>query len=278
MQSRGRDVRPDRRRKFKTAVWPIEVVIGCKLPEHSYQVALVEDNDVVQAFSPQGPRQSLRDRVGLRRPIRSPDPNHAKSGEPGVEVFAVDVVAVVDQVARLSAPGSCIDQLLPDPGRGGIGGDVQVHEFTPAVTHKEQDIQRPETDRLHHQEVGGPDPLRLIAQERPPGLTWRAIRRPGPISTDRARTNRDAQLEELPADALRPPGRIFERHSPDEGSHLRAESWSPEPGSGPPRPIESPTSAVPANHGLGSHQDEVPRPRARTKSTDPDPQDPVPIA
>ncbi len=241
-------------------------------------MALVEDDDVVQALSPQGPRQSLRDRIGLRRPIRSPDPNHAKSGEPGVEVLAVDVVTVVDQVDRLSAPGSGIDQLLPDPGCGGTGGDVQVHELTSRVAHKEQDIQGPEADRLHHQEVGRPDPLRLIAQEGPPGLTWRSIRRADPIPADRARTNCDAQLEDLPAYALRPPGRILVSHPPDQTSHLRAESRSPEPGSGPPRPVEAPASPVPGNHRLGSHHDEVALPCTRTKSTDPDQQNPVPTS
>jgi hypothetical protein len=79
---------------------------------------------VVQALSPQGPHQSLGDPVGLRCPIRSPNPNDAKSGEPGVDVLPVDVVSIVDQVDRLAIPRSCIDQLLPDPGCGGTGCHV----------------------------------------------------------------------------------------------------------------------------------------------------------
>jgi len=105
-------------------------------------------------------------------------------------------------------------------------------------------------------------------------------KRLGTLATpaDRARTDRAAQLEELPTNALCPPGRILESHPPDEGSHLRGESRSPEPGSGPPPPVEAPTSAVPGYHCLGSHHDKLSLPRARTESTDPKPQNSVPIS
>ncbi len=49
---------------MKTAVWPNQVVTGGKLPQHSDQMARVEDDDVVQELSSQGPRQSLGDRIG----------------------------------------------------------------------------------------------------------------------------------------------------------------------------------------------------------------------
>jgi len=99
--------------QVKTAVRPLEVVIGGELPEHADQMSLVEDDDVVQALSPQGPYHSLRDGVGLRRPVRSSDPNNTNRCKLGVEVLAVDIVAIVDQVHRLAVPGRRIDQLLP---------------------------------------------------------------------------------------------------------------------------------------------------------------------
>jgi hypothetical protein len=259
-------------------VWPIEVVIGGKLPEYPEQMALVEDDDVVQAFSADGAHQSLRDRVGLRRPIRRPDPNYAQLGEPIIEVLAVDVVSVVNQVDRLAIPGSCMDQLLPDPCRSGTGRHVQMDELASDVAHKGQDIQCPEADRLHHQQVGGPDPLRLIGQERPPGLARRAIRRSSPVPADGARADEDAQLEEFPTHSFCPPRRILGSHPSDQGPQLGAESRPPEPGSRPPCPVQAPTSPVPANHRLGSHNDQMPLPRARRYSTDPDPQNSVPIS
>jgi len=155
-------------------VGPIAVIVSSKIRQHSDEMSLIENNDVVQALSPKGPHQSLCDRIGLRRPIRSPDSDHAQSRKSGVEVLPVDVVSVVDQVYGLAIPRRCIDQLLPDPCRTGTGRHHEVDELASDVAHKDQDIQRSEADRLRHQEVGGPDALRLTCQEGPPGLARRA--------------------------------------------------------------------------------------------------------
>ncbi len=49
-------------------------------------------------------------------------------GHPRGHAGAVDAIVVVDQVPGMLAPGRGLDQLAPDPGRGGVSGHVEVEQ------------------------------------------------------------------------------------------------------------------------------------------------------
>ena len=49
------------RRQLQRAVWPAVVVVSCELAEDAPQVPLIHDDDVVEAFTAQGPHQPLGD-------------------------------------------------------------------------------------------------------------------------------------------------------------------------------------------------------------------------
>src|SRR5260370_37313006 len=53
--------------------------------EHRPQMALIEDEQVIQTFSPQRSHPALGDRVGLRRPEGSADLRDAEMRQPPVE-------------------------------------------------------------------------------------------------------------------------------------------------------------------------------------------------
>ena len=55
-------------------MWPVEVVVGGKLPEDADQMSLVEDDDVVQALSAEGPRSlsAIALAFGARYGVRIP--------------------------------------------------------------------------------------------------------------------------------------------------------------------------------------------------------------
>ncbi len=102
------------------AVWPEPVVVSDVFMENPPRVSLAEDDHVVQALSPQRPDRTLGDRVGVLRSYRSElrfDPDTASLGS---EVGLVGTVAITDQVRELACPGSRLDELAPDPGRGGV--------------------------------------------------------------------------------------------------------------------------------------------------------------
>ena len=79
----------------------------------------------------------------------------------------------------LLAPGRCLDHLSADPRCGRVGCRVHVHEFSPAVGEEHQNVQRLEGERLHRQQIRGPEVGRVVGQEGPPGLAGR-VRRPTP--------------------------------------------------------------------------------------------------
>jgi hypothetical protein len=102
------------------------VVIVDELRHDSYQVALVDHNQVIHALDANRPHHPFGDRVGVWGPTRSLDSDDAHGSGPRVEVPAVDRVAIVDQVRRLASPRRGIDQLPPDPCGGGVRGDLKV--------------------------------------------------------------------------------------------------------------------------------------------------------
>ena len=95
-RSRGVERARSGRMQIQTSAGAIAVVVGGEFREQPDQMALVDDDDVVQAFPAQGPHQSLGDRIRLRRPVRGADAGYADAGQPGVEMPAVSVVSVMD--------------------------------------------------------------------------------------------------------------------------------------------------------------------------------------
>jgi hypothetical protein len=72
------------------------------------------------------------------------------------KVVAIDGVAIAEQMARLLSPGTRLDQLLPDPGRRGIGRYVEVHQLAPPMGDEHQHAQRLERQCGHGEQVGRP--------------------------------------------------------------------------------------------------------------------------
>src|SRR5919202_539590 len=68
------------------------------------------------------------------------------------KVVAIDGVAIAEQMARLLSPGTRLDQLLPDPGRRGIGRYVEVHQLAPPMGDEHQHAQRLERQCGHRSE------------------------------------------------------------------------------------------------------------------------------
>ena len=110
----------------------IVVVVVDEFPQDGYQVALVDHDQVVQALDPNRSHDSFGDRIGVRRPTWGLHAEDAHGSSPRIEVPAVDSVAIVDQMRRLTSPSRGLDQLPPDPRGGRARGDVEMDQLSAA--------------------------------------------------------------------------------------------------------------------------------------------------
>lgn len=159
-----------RRLQVQAPMRAMGVVVGDVLAEHRAEVALVQDDEVVQALPPQRADHALGDRVGTGRPDRREEGRDAQGRSPFPEVAAVDGVAIPQQVAGLPAPRRRPEQLPPDPGGSRVGGDVDVHQLPSAMGDEQQDVQRLEGQRLDGEQIRRPDVAPAVGQEDPAGL------------------------------------------------------------------------------------------------------------
>src|SRR5439155_24874445 len=101
---------------------------------------LVEDDEMVETLSAQGPDHSLRDSVGLWRVDRRGDCVDADTPSAVPKIAAIDDVAIAEQMAWLPSPGRILDDLPPQPGCRRVGRHIDMHQFTPAVGDAHQHV------------------------------------------------------------------------------------------------------------------------------------------
>src|SRR5437764_4170398 len=122
---------------------PVAVVMADENAEDALEMALVDDQEPVEAFGAGGADEALGERVCLWRSHRCLDDLDSFAGEDGVEVAGELAVAVVDQEAK--RPWSLVERpgeerpgdlacLLGDPGAGRVRGaagqvDASAAEF-----------------------------------------------------------------------------------------------------------------------------------------------------
>ena len=67
------------------------------LAKHQRRVTLVDDQDAIEEFTPDGAHEASGDGVGPRRPHRRPDDPDIDGGEDGVEARGEFGVAIADE-------------------------------------------------------------------------------------------------------------------------------------------------------------------------------------
>jgi hypothetical protein len=77
--------------------------------------------------------------------------------QPPIEHLPVATVTVMDEKARsLAIPATAFDDLLRHPLCCGMASHLNMKDLAVGVTDHEEDIESPERDRLHAEEVTGP--------------------------------------------------------------------------------------------------------------------------
>ena len=115
------------------------VEVGLILLHDLAQMALIEDEEKVQAFAPQAAQKSLADGIGLRRLIGcGQNLNPAPIRHP-VEGIAELVVVVANQESWSLAKRGCCPQLLSDPGIVGTSGDAEMQQSSRTEFNDDKD-------------------------------------------------------------------------------------------------------------------------------------------
>src|SRR5262245_58750520 len=121
-------------------------------------MALAEDEHQIQTLGSGRPDPSLGDGVGARRSVWGPDLLDAEIVQPAIEHLPVAAVAVVDKKAwRFTIPVAAFDDLLCRPFRRGMASHLDMQDLAVGMTDRKEDIEGLEPDRLHAEEITGPD-------------------------------------------------------------------------------------------------------------------------
>ena len=119
------------------------------------------------------------------------------------------------QIARCSVPGKGLGHLAREPVLRGILGDLEVNNPSAVEAEHNQGIEEPERRGGNHKHVDRRNFGQVVVQKGPPG-------RGGDLGTPRhpppncGLADLDAELEQFPVDAGRPPQRVGFAHAADQ--------------------------------------------------------------
>ena len=141
-------------------------------PEYALELAAAENEQPVQALTPDAADPALDVRVGVRRPHGRRDDRRPLAVEDGVEGAAELRVTVVDQEARPATTIIKIHQqvacLLRHPATVGVACSSDVLDSAAADADEHEHVHTAQQDGVHGEEVTGKRRRGVLAQERAP--------------------------------------------------------------------------------------------------------------
>ena len=172
-QLRRLDRPPVRRILGEGEVGPGAVVVREVAGQDVSQVALAQDEDMVETLSPDRADQAFGEGIlpwasGGREDFLDPHALHALA-----EGVSVDRVAIAEEIGRGGVVREGVHDLLGGPRSGGMLGDVEVQDPTPMVGEDDQDEEHPQASGGNGEEVDRDQIPDMVGEERAPGLRRR---------------------------------------------------------------------------------------------------------
>ena len=135
----------------------VEVVHICI--EHAVELPLMQDQQVIEALTPDTAQEALTDGIGTRGIIRSLEKLDATGlGNPR-EGHSKLAIIITNEVPRSRAISGSLAQLLRRPRVGRRSCDAYVDHFARVQFDDEEGAERAEEEIGDRQEVAGPDLL-----------------------------------------------------------------------------------------------------------------------
>jgi hypothetical protein len=207
----------------KRLMWPRGVVVGEIRAQDAAEMGAVQNDDVIQALTPDGADHRFRERV---LPGRSGGGEHLADphgSDASREGLAVDRVSIPQEVWRAGLVRERLNDLANGPGRGGVFGHVDVEEFAAVMPQDDENEEQVGGDRGDNEEVDGDNVSGMRGEKGAPGGR-RPRRRPGQVLGDGPLGDRVAEQGQLRPNAPAPPRRILARHASDQVAQLGFES------------------------------------------------------
>ncbi len=181
--------------------------------EETIELLLIQDQEMIQAFSPHAPKKAFTDGIRSRSPVRRSKHFDATRGRHARKTLPEFAVIIPNQISWFFSIRSRFSQLLRNPGIGGRSGHIHVDDLSRFQVDDEESKKRTEEKVRDLEKIAGPNLCSMIVQESSPVLStrsfeanWLHILLNGPF------TYPNIQLEEFPTDALGPPEPVVCRH------------------------------------------------------------------
>ncbi len=114
---------------------------------------LVEYDEVVEAFSPEGADDALGERILPRRVGRDEHLLNAEAVEAAVKDVAIDRVAIPEKIPWRRLVGERVNDLLGGPGGGRVISDIDVQEFAAVMAEDDEAKEQAEGQGRDDEEV-----------------------------------------------------------------------------------------------------------------------------
>ena len=136
-------------------------------------------------------------------------------------------------------------------------GDVEGLDAAADVRDHEEDVQGPECEGRHGEEVCRPDPVAMVPEERASALGGWPPARLQPVAAHGLRTHVVPERPQLGPDAHGPPARVLLSQAPDQGPSLGGDPPAPRAAHATlPCPEPAPARPMPAHHRVRVEDDE----------------------
>ena len=142
--------------------------------QHTAQMVLIKNNDVIETFAPDRTDQSFDIAVLPWRSKRRWAVADAHRFQLILEGGAIDRVIVSNERVWRLVPRKCFSKLLRGPFSCRMRGNAKVQELASPVRHDNEYKEEFETDRRDNKEITGGDAVSMIADKCLPVLRRRS--------------------------------------------------------------------------------------------------------
>ena len=203
---------------------PVAVVVLDVLMDDGSELSTPEDEHPIVTFTADGPDEALGEGIGTRSSDRRTDDPNALGAEDLVEAGCELASSIPDQeLDRACTLGEFIGQvpgLLDHPGACRIRCHSHHEDLSGVEFDEEQDVEPPQRDGVHGEEVAGQHRGRLGFQELTPrrsGSVWRGIEAMALEDVpDAGGCQVDTQDGKLPVDTAIAPCRVLRGQANDQ--------------------------------------------------------------
>src|SRR5215813_10256329 len=148
-------------RPMRTPVMIVMEVFGQEPP----QMALVQDDHMVQAVAANTPNKPLDVRILPRTPGGDHDLLDPHMPHPLPKGGAIGAVPIAQQISRCFVPWEGVYYLLGRPLRGRVFRNIEMDDSSPFMRQDHQDKEYLVCHSRHHKEIHGDQVLDVVIQE-----------------------------------------------------------------------------------------------------------------